>query len=406
MNVLILTPDRVGSTLLQRLVTIYMLRKGFDKPVINLHELTNGLVKYYNELLRQEVLGKPQNRSNWGYHQSLEEVVNLLASTDHYKTCRLAHYHLTRREDSAEDRLAFYKYINENFYIISARRENLFEHGLSWIIADHSKTLNTYSALDKVDTFDRLYKQKITATKAGLYRHLDRYIKYIDWCDTHFDVQNYFNYDTDIKNVEDYILNLDFMRGHTNNRWNNMFQQDFKTFNTCHKLIPDLVLKGSTEASDTIEMDIKTPLLGHEIYQTIAGADWPSYKEYRRGNISESLKTELAERGLEISRKVSIKASAEETNFIKDNIVAYKDTLTHMTDLVTNGFMVSPVPIKLQSLSEKKDLINNFDQCIDWYNEWVDINGVGEKYSADKLNELGLAEEEFLKSSITARLSQ
>ena len=43
MNVLILTPDRVGSTLLQRVLTVYMLRQGFDKPVINLHELTNGL---------------------------------------------------------------------------------------------------------------------------------------------------------------------------------------------------------------------------------------------------------------------------------------------------------------------------------------------------------------------------
>ena len=49
MNVLILTPDRVGSTLLQRLITIYMLRKGFDLPVVNLHELSNGLQKYYNE---------------------------------------------------------------------------------------------------------------------------------------------------------------------------------------------------------------------------------------------------------------------------------------------------------------------------------------------------------------------
>ena len=41
MNVLLLTPDRVGSTLLQRTLTVYMLRRGFDKPVINLHELTN-----------------------------------------------------------------------------------------------------------------------------------------------------------------------------------------------------------------------------------------------------------------------------------------------------------------------------------------------------------------------------
>ena len=77
MNVLILTPDRVGSTLLQRLITVYMLRKGFDEPVINLHELTNGLHKYYNPLLAAEVLGKPQGADNWGYYQKLSEIIDL-----------------------------------------------------------------------------------------------------------------------------------------------------------------------------------------------------------------------------------------------------------------------------------------------------------------------------------------
>ena len=43
MNVLILTPDAVGSTLLQRTITIYMQFHEFDRPTINLHELTNGL---------------------------------------------------------------------------------------------------------------------------------------------------------------------------------------------------------------------------------------------------------------------------------------------------------------------------------------------------------------------------
>lgn len=61
MNVLILTPDRVGSTLLQRLITIYMAAHDYDKPVINLHELSNGLMKYYSPTFNQEVLGKPND---------------------------------------------------------------------------------------------------------------------------------------------------------------------------------------------------------------------------------------------------------------------------------------------------------------------------------------------------------
>jgi hypothetical protein len=88
MNVLILTPDAVGSTLLQRLLTIYMQFYRYDHPVINLHELTNGLVKYHNTTFDQEVLGKKEGQ--WGYYQSLEQIVDMLSSVDHYKTSRLA----------------------------------------------------------------------------------------------------------------------------------------------------------------------------------------------------------------------------------------------------------------------------------------------------------------------------
>ena len=80
MNVLILTPDRVGSTLLQRLITIYMQFHSFDRPVINLHELTNGLMKYYSPVFNAEVLGKP---NDWGYYQNLAQITELLASVDH-----------------------------------------------------------------------------------------------------------------------------------------------------------------------------------------------------------------------------------------------------------------------------------------------------------------------------------
>ena len=117
MNVLILTPDAVGSTLLQRLTTVYMQFHQYDKPVINLHELTNGLSKYYSSDFNREVLGKKADK--WGYHQSLQEVVELLESVDHYKTSRLAQYHIRRRNDSMADQIPFYNYINENFFVIA-----------------------------------------------------------------------------------------------------------------------------------------------------------------------------------------------------------------------------------------------------------------------------------------------
>jgi hypothetical protein len=75
MNVLILTPDAVGSTLLQRLITIYMQFHEFDRPVINLHELSNGLVKYYSPDFNCEILGKKQEA--WGYYQTLKQIVEM-----------------------------------------------------------------------------------------------------------------------------------------------------------------------------------------------------------------------------------------------------------------------------------------------------------------------------------------
>jgi len=74
---LILTPDAVGSTLLQRMLTIYMQFHKFDRPTINLHELTNGLAKYYSPEFNQELVGK-KTLASWGYHQTLQQVVELL----------------------------------------------------------------------------------------------------------------------------------------------------------------------------------------------------------------------------------------------------------------------------------------------------------------------------------------
>ena len=182
MNVLILTPDRVGSTLLQRLITVYMNMHEFDWPVINLHELSNGLIKYYNSAYQREVLGKPNGRA-WGYYQTLEEIAELLHSTDHYKTSRLAHYHIQNRADSLAQQLPFYNYLNENFFIIQARRRNLLEHALSWCIFNETKRLNVYSHADKVQTLSALYQSKITVDTGIMINYLFKYQAYLEWLD-------------------------------------------------------------------------------------------------------------------------------------------------------------------------------------------------------------------------------
>ena len=67
MNYLILTPDGVGSTILQRLITMALYLEKHD--VINTHELTNGI-----ELKN----GIAVKNFELGYSQSLKEITDIL----------------------------------------------------------------------------------------------------------------------------------------------------------------------------------------------------------------------------------------------------------------------------------------------------------------------------------------
>jgi hypothetical protein len=393
MNVLLLTPDRVGSTLLQRTLTIYMLRRGFEKPVINLHELTNGIELYYNPVLNQEVLGKPQ-ATGWAYYQKLEEITDLLKSVDHYKTSRLAHYHIKKRGDTLDEQIKFYEYLNKNFFIISCRRKNVFEHALSWVIQSHSKELNVYSPEQKIVVFDEIYKQGITAQETGFIKYLNAYRDYMEWSDKFFNVQSYFNYEDSINDLENYILNLDFMKKE-NNSWKDMFNIDFDTWNKCHKLIPDLMLhKDKYSFSKQLEFNkFKNPglLIPHSKYEDIKGSDWPDRCADRKefDQLNEQVKSEIISIS---SESLPINFPNRETyEFINNNIESYVNTTNQLNDLVNNGFLVTSVPIKLQTLKEKKEIVKNYDDCIKWYNDWVDKTGFGERFKEN--SDINLLEE-------------
>lgn len=360
MNVLILTPDRVGSTLLQRLITVYMTAHEFNKPVINLHELTNGLMKYYSPTFNQEVLGKPAPGTPWGYHQSLDEITELLNSVDHYKTSRLAHYHIKNRRDSIEQQVPFYNYLNDNFFIISAQRDNLFEHALSWGIHTHSKKLNVYSRAEKIDTFADLYKNRITIHPEVLIKYLNQYVEYLAWVDNHFVVSSYFKYDHDLARIEDYILNLDIFSGQPKKKtWEDIFKIDFNSWNKCHYLSSDLSGIGSQLPVEHTKLTYNGAI-SDQRYELVTTDQSKGYNSL----------------------------SLSDQQFLAKLIKPYQDSRTAIDELVQHKVLVTPVPIKLQTMLEKKLLIKNFDECIKVYNEWVDKNNIGTKYSVEEVNSI------------------
>ena len=422
MNVLILTPDAVGSTLLQRLITIYMQFHKYDKSVINLHELTNGLIKYHNSELNQEVLGKPVD-SGWGYHQTLREIVELLDSTDHYKTSRLAQYHIKNRQDPLSEQIPFYQYLNDNFYIISCRRHNVFEHVLSWALNKITKKLNVYSADEKISHFFNLYKNGIIIDPTSLLQSLETYKSYLEWCENHFNVASYFYYDQHVQNIESYILNLPIFSGQTQLiSWQQQYGMDFNTWNKCHYLKGDIgsialdhkseFLKISNNAIDMPE-DTATFI---KTYHIISDPSWPRIQtidDYN--NLPPGIKQEVEQQfnltvpgaSDSISQVTLLQQSFdsflpnEHKDFLNQYKQSYSSTNVAISDMVKKKIIVTPPPIKKQTLAEKKHIVKNFEQCLNVYNQWVEMNpAVGNPIDSSTMDDFAADERNRWKPDI------
>ena len=429
MNVLILTPDAVGSTLLQRLITIYMQFHQYDKPVINLHELTNGLIKYHNTALAQEVLGKPKS-GQWGYYQPLQEIVELLDSVDHYKTARLAQYHIKSRQDPVSEQVPFYQYLNDNFYVISCRRHNVFEHALSWALNKVTKKLNVYSTDEKIQHFFDLYRNGIVIDPSSLIQTLEAYKSYLEWCENHFNVASYFYYDQHLQNIESYILNLPIFAGQPQLiSWQQKFDIDFDTWNRCHYLKGDIgsialdhnleFLKipysSSTQINSDFDSNSETQFLLH--YQAIADNSWPticSIDDYK--NLPQHIRDEAEQQfGLRIQHNSSTTITTleqtfesflptEHRDFLNQYEQSYSDTNHAISAMVEQKIMIGPPPIKKQTLAEKKYIVKNFEQCLSVYNQWIEMNPmVGNPVESVVMESFAVSERNCWKPNIIVK---
>lgn len=374
MNVLILTPDAVGSTLLQRLITIYMQFHNFGRPVINLHELTNGIMRCWSDTFNREILYKPEK---WGYYQTLGEIKDLLASVDHYKTSRLAQYHITRRQDPLEQQIPFYQYLDENFFIISCRRRNVFEHALSWCMSKVTKKLNVYSPQEKIDAFYDIYQSGITIDPESLVKSLEAYKNYLEWADNNFSIASYFYYDEHLGDVEKYILSLPVFSSQPKKiSWQDTYDISFNDWNRCHRLSGDIgnlalenkaVLKSLTMS--------ETPANNHPTHTTTT-----LKKEYLPYLNDDS------------------------NHFLSLHADRFNDCAGSINKMQDLGILVGGVPMKKQTFAEKLALITNWAQCVDVYNRWAESNpSVASPLEQSQMLEHVIKEKDLWDVSPTAR---
>ena len=173
MNYLILTPDGVGSTMLQRILTMCLYLEG--EKVTNTHELTNGL-----ELKN----GLAVKNFDLQYTQNLSQITDILkqSAEDTMLVSRLAKYHLDSRNDGINNQKYFYDFLNKHFdKIIVCVRENIFEYAMSWSIRNRSGVLNVYGKEDR----DKV-SQVSEVDEIFFIQKCQEYVKYVNWVETNF----------------------------------------------------------------------------------------------------------------------------------------------------------------------------------------------------------------------------
>jgi hypothetical protein len=189
MNILILTPDGVGSTILQRLLTMSLYLEKIK--VVNTHELTNGLC------LEKGILAK---NFDLVYSQRLGEIAELITKSDKSTKIisRLAKYHLDNRQDDIQSQKKFFNFLN-SFYQkkIMCIRNNVFEYALSWSIRERSGVLNVYDRKDKKSVME------VSEVNEDYFlKKCNQYVDYVYWIQDNFP-------DVEQVSYEDMIINSD-----------------------------------------------------------------------------------------------------------------------------------------------------------------------------------------------------
>lgn len=195
MNYLILTPDGVGSTILQRLITMAFYLE--TVPVINTHELTNGLI------LKNGVVNK---NFELGYTQKLEQIIDILNSSSKKikVVSRVAKYHLDYRKDTPKEQKHFFTFLNK-FYQkkIMCVRENIFEYAMSWSIREKSGVFNVYNR----DNREKV-SQVSEIDENFFIEKCQDYVDYQKWIKKNFTNVQLISYEDMVINSDSVIENL------------------------------------------------------------------------------------------------------------------------------------------------------------------------------------------------------
>ena len=313
MNYLILTPDGVGSTLLQRALTVYL--NGSGREYYNTHELLNGL-----ELNETNAAVK---NFNIGYSQSLIDIKKILEKNSANLVSRIADYHVYARfKYSKEDYDDFYKFCNQYFDKILYCARDPYEYALSWSIRNNTQVLNVYS----ID-------QRIEHHAADIQDNID----------------------------------LDF------------FQSKLNQYQSYQYWVSDNFPNAVEVDYDSLNFNIDS------ILEKITSIE--NFKISNRFNVS-----------LNDYSKILYKISVRKQKIIdhlgwgKSEIAGTIKLHQYQNELLAQKKIINIIPIKMNTLADKKKRILNFNKTIEIYNEWAKNTNGYQAIDIDLINQKIIAE--------------
>lgn len=430
-NILLLTSDAVGGTLLKNVINVY--------ANINKLEKINDIGHIELGINYNQSKNKIQSDEDLNYSQPWHEIIKVLESNDDFKIGKFSYYNLLPRQDLKEFS-NLYDYINENFYIISCRRRNLFEHVISWGINNCSGFYNVFSHQSKIRNFSIFYKEKIKINPISIQKFLNNYKSYIDWVEEKFQIDRFYYYEDHFHKIEDYVLDFPMFDSCDNKiTWHDHFGIDFNDWNRTHYLLSnltDLYTQKNNFFVDFVErqnhdIDIDFVLESIEknqssllsVYQIVSANHWPKLNSLEDFfNLPDIIKNECIEcynfqyyineyfyyKGI-LEKKYSPDHHCkkivdqeinldyfliENKNFLKKNSKKYFNSLKYFNDLAEKE-LCRGIPLKKQTLLDKTMIIENLSECIQIYNNWVEENNFGQKITINQIDDLIKKENQY-----------
>jgi len=290
-NYLVLTPDGVGSTYLQRALTVYL--QCADLDYWNTHELLNGLGVEDGSLYKDFTLE---------YSQTIEDICNKLLITGNFLVSRIARYHITNRLAEREENYAdLYRECNRKFRTIIFCARDPFEYALSWSIRKQSGKLNVYSIRERTEAHGLGVKEPIDLDFFQI--KLDQYTEYEYWAEDNFNITKKVNYDDLHNNVDQQMQEI-------------------------------------TGLDHTVKDKIGISLQDYSRYRYLLSM----YKQTKD--------TQYFSNGIDVIDEMC-------------NLHGMIERLNYSLRLP------SSMPIKMNTMANKRSRVTNFDQAVETYNNWA-----------------------------------